>query len=484
MSTSYNSCGVGSDRKSLAPPVEPLWPFVTCFQLVYSLVNTSMALYVVPIEAQRFYGSNASLWVGIYSAVCGFTQVICPVAGKFSDRHSSAYGRRRPFIVFGIALAVLAFLVMMVASTQLWPGVYLFGLFLGQIALNIAYAAFCGLPADLGGIKAVSDKVGAIDEHDEDTKSTVSGYMALHCFLGALVAMIVIVFTRTCAVQVQYPIFMVSLIVACFVVCMSASEAPTNLFSDVNEVHLGFEDLVACFTIDMSKDSDFFWVCASRAFFYCSISSSVFMYYYMHDMILVGRSDAAVWYHVAVLVIAAQIVGAIFSMPCGRLSNRIGRKVVIYGANVLISITFTLYTIAPKLGNFAWPVVLAAGIIYGIGTATYMSVDYALALDCLPAGKTTAEAFGLWGVAGFLGTTIGPLMGGVLLWLPTQGKWPSVSASRHSSDEYPYIGYAMMLLATGPVMNIIGAVCVAQIRGLKEDAPHEALEDTPHEASA
>jgi len=433
-----------------------------------------MALFVVPIEAQRFYGSNASLWVGIYSAVCGFTQVICPVAGKFSDRHSSSYGRRRPFIVFGIGMAVLAFLVMMVASTQLWPGVYLFGLFLGQVALNIAFAAHCGLPADLQGIKAGSDKLCAIDEPDEDTKSTVSGWMALHSFLGALVAMIVIVFTRTLAVQVQYPIFMVGLIVACSVVCVSASEARSDLFSDVNEVHLGFEDILACFTIDMSKDLDFFWVCASRAFFYCSISSSVFMYYYMQDMIFPGSDAAAVWFHVAILVIAAQIVGAIFSMPCSHLSNRLGRKPVIYAANGLMSITFTLYTIAPKLGNFAWPVVLTAGIIYGIGAATYMSVDYALALDRLPAGKTTAEAFGLWGVAGFLGSTVGPLIGGVLLWLPTQGKWPGVSASHQSSDEYPYIGYVMMLFATGPIMNIVGAVLVAQIRrGLKEDAPHE-----------
>jgi len=266
--------------------------------------------------------------------------------------------------------------------------------------------------------------------------------------------------------------------VACFVVCMSASEARTNCFSDVNEVHLGFQEIVACFTIDMSKDLDFFWVCASRAFFYCSISSSVFMYYYMQDMIFPGSGDAAVWFHVAILCIAAQIVGAICSMPCSHLSNRVGRKAVIYAANLLMSITFTLYIIAPKLGNFAWPVVLAAGIIYGLGAGTYMSVDYALALDCLPSGKTTAEAFGLWGVAGFLGTTIGPLIGGVLLWLPTQGKWPGVSAkwlaaSRPSSDDYPYIGYAMMLLAIGPVMNIVGAVLVAQIRGLKEDAIHE-----------
>jgi len=338
--------------------------------------------------------------------------------------------------------------------------------------LNIAYAAHCGLPADLQGIKQGSD-----EDHEEDTKGIVSGYMSLHSFVGALCAMGLMVITRASPVQVQYPIYMVSLIVVCSIVCMSASETRTDHSSDVED--LTFKEVCDCFRINMSEDLDFFWVCASRVCFYLSISSMVFMYYYMRDLIIVDSDDATVRSHVATLVILAQIVGAVCSIPCSHLSSRFGRKVAIYAANTLMSLTFTLYTIAPKFGSFAWPIVLFAGTLYGLGAATYVSVDYALALDCLPKGKTAAEAFGLWGVAGFLGSTIGPLVGGVLLWLPSSASLPgaagqpSGAAAGQSVEEYPYIGYAMVLITTGPIMNLIGAILVGQIRGLKEDLPEE-----------
>merc|ERR1719424_1132735 len=177
---------------------------------------------------------------------------------------------------------------------------------------------------------------------------------------------------------------------------------------------------------------DFFLVCAGRVFYYISTSCVVFSYYFIRDMIIDG-DDASVRSHLATLIIVAQLTGAACSIPCSHLSNKVGRKQVIYGANALMATCFCLYMIAPKCGSFAWPVVLLAGIIYGVGSGAYLSVDYALALDCMPARKTTAEAFGLWGVAGFLGSTIGPLVGGTLLAeslldnagsAPRIGRWP------------------------------------------------------------
>lgn len=470
----------GIQYKSCVPQSAPFvpkqqnWAFVTCFQLVYSLVNAGMALFVLPLEAERLNGGNGSLWVGIYLSLCGLTQVICPVAGKLSDRHCSEYGRRRPFIVAGTVVAVLAFAVMRMASMMLWPSVYIIFLFLGEMALNVTYAAHCGLPADLRGIEPGCQRPIVKEDHDGDTQGIISGYMSLHSFVGTLIAMGVIVCTRHLDVQAQYPIFIVCLIVCCFTVCSSAKETSTADSSNANVACLSLGDVLASFSIDMNEDQDFFWVCASRMFFYGSISSSVFMYYYLRDLIIPKSSEATIRSALVTMVIISQLVGAICSIPCSRLSNRIGRKVVIYGANALMSVTFTLYMFAPKFVNFAWPIVLVGSTIYGVGAATYLSVDYALALECLPKGNTTAEAFGLWGVAGFLGSSIGPLIGGVLLWLPTgNGSWPGHTAGG-VSDEYPYIGYVLVLMFTGPIMNFFGALMIARIQGL-EDHPHGVL---------
>jgi MFS family permease len=218
------------------------------------------------------------------------------------------------------------------------------------------------------------------------------------------------------------------------------------------------------FLIDLNEDIDFFWVCAGRVFYYISTSGVVFLYYYIRDMV-VTSDEAAVRSHLATLVITAQLVGAACSIPCSQLSNKVGRKVVIYGANALMATTFVLYTIAPKCGVFTWPAVLCAGICYGIGSGAYLSVDYALALDCMPAGKTTAEAFGLWGVAGFLGSTVGPLLGGYLLSasVPTGShRWPRAA---EASEVYPWTGYALVLLLTGSCMNAVVAFLTSKING-------------------
>lgn len=460
---SYNACDFPQVTPS-KPAKRNHWAFVTIFQLVYSLVNAGMALYVLPLEAERLNG-NGSLWVGIYLAMCGLTQVACPVVGKISDRHCSKYGRRRPFIVMGTVVAVLSFAVMRMASMALWPRVYLFFLFLGEMALNIAYSAHCGLPADLQGIEPGSGKARTFEADDHDTQGIVSGYLSLYTFIGALLAMAAVGLTQGMPVHVQYPIYMVSISAACAIVCAAVSEASTVHLYEVSREHLSLKDLTASFCLDMTAEIDFFWVCASRMFFYMSISSSVFMYYYLRDMIFRGQDADSLRSHLSTLVIVSQLVGAVCSIPCGHLSNRIGRKVAIYAANFLMSITCMLYAIAPNSGVFAWPVVVAGGLLYGMGAATYFSVDYALALECLPIGKTTAEAFGLWGVAGFLGSTIGPLVAGVLLWLPSM----KVNWQGAAVDEYPYIGYVMVLILTGPIMNCIGAVLVSKIQDLKED---------------
>merc|ERR1712139_347221 len=95
----------------------------------------------------------------------------------------------------------------------------------------------------------------------------------------------------------------------------------------------------------------------------------------------------------------------------------------------------------------AWPLVMVSACIYGLAIGGYLSVDYALALDCLPGPKTNAEAFGLWGIAGFCGSTVGPLVGGMLLdWFGKSPEDPST---------YTYFGYTLVMLCLGVFMNIL-----------------------------
>mmetsp|Transcript_44885 Transcript_44885/g.100911 ORF Transcript_44885/g.100911 Transcript_44885/m.100911 type:complete len:468 (+) Transcript_44885:139-1542(+) len=431
---------------------------VTCFQLVYSSINTGMGLFVLPTEAERLNDHSGGLWVGVYLAVCGATQLICPIAGKLSDRHSSRWGRRRPFIFWGTCCTILSFGAMWAASAHKWRILYLVALFHAQLALNVVFSAQSALPADLQG--------GEEQSATDGTKGIVSGIIALHSFIGSLKAMGVLVATRNMPVQVEYPVYMISLVVACIVVCQSARERPTNRLPGApRQASFTIQDIVGSYRIDMREDTNFFWVCVGRLFYYVSTSVVVFMYYYVRDMLQVS-GEAERRSCLGMIVVFAQLVGAIFTVPISHLSNRVGRKSVIYAACIIMTSTFLLYAAAPRLGpERAWPLVLAATLCYGLGSGAYLSVDYALALDCMPAKKTTAEAFGVWGIAGFMGATIGPMLGGSILdHCLKRGVISSFGGVHSPKDSYPYVGYVAVMLILGVCMNAMVVLVTTQIQ--------------------
>merc|ERR1712125_280414 len=95
----------------------------------------------------------------------------------------------------------------------------------------------------------------------------------------------------------------------------------------------------------------------------------------------------------------------------GLLSDRIGRKSLVYTSSIVMVATYIIFMLARERNT-----VLLAGVLYGIGNGTYLSVDYALACDTLPSKEKAARYLGIWGVGAFIGTLIGPMfMGPALL---------------------------------------------------------------------
>eukprot|EP00913_Durusdinium_trenchii_P030054 g28163.t2 len=259
---------------------------------------------------------------------------------------------------------------------------------------------------------------------------------------------------------------MMALAFACVVVCQAANEDST--LHRENTTAITAAEVFGSFTLDPSVDKDFLWVCIGRLFYYVSTSVTVFLYYYLRDILNIDDETAQSELRIklASLMIAAQVVGAMVSVPAGRSSNILGRKPVIYIGCSIMSLTFLLYIWAPLMPeDVRWHLVLAAGMCYGLGSGIYVSVDYAgllrkrslcaLALDCLPQGKTTAEAFGLWGVAGFLGCTLGPIVSGLLL-------AANQVSSHHTNSfvsHYAYHGYVIVMLTVGVFMNVRQTSC-------------------------
>lgn len=436
----YNACEFHKPQ-----PVQTWqWACMTSFQLVYSFVNTGMGLFVLPAEAERLNGDSASVWVGRYLALCGATQLVCPLAGKISDKFNSRFGKRRPFMVMGTLASLVGFVLLQFASSDQWPKLYMLMLILTQLGLNVAFAAQCGLPADLQ------------DQEENQTCNSqceVSSFVALHSFLGSLVAVGALFITRDMPLQVIYSLYVGALIVFCICPCMSVSEAPGAL----EKPQVTWDEIRRSYWLSPRDDANFMWVCIGRMFYYMSTSVVVFLYYYIKDMFNV--SEVVVKSRLAILIVSAQLSGACATWPAGQLSMKLGKKSVIYLSCAVMAGTHMLFIIAPELGHAqGWYLALCAGVLYGVGSGAYLSVDYALALEYMPATKTKAEAFGLWGVAGFLGSTLGPVLGGRLL-AGTRTKM-----APDGMEEYSYAGFALLMLCLGCFMNVVVVLATSMIR--------------------
>mmetsp|Transcript_24794 Transcript_24794/g.63212 ORF Transcript_24794/g.63212 Transcript_24794/m.63212 type:complete len:482 (-) Transcript_24794:22-1467(-) len=447
------------------------WMAITCFNFVYSLLNCSMGLAVLPEEATRMRPDNSSLWLGRFIAVCGLSQLISPIAGKLSDTHRSRLGRRRPIIFFGVLLATLGIVTLWFSSLRLDINLYFIGLLVTELGMNAAFAGHCALPADLTA-KADAEAGG-------EASGKISGILALHTFLGNLAAMLLLVLLRDYDIQMQYPLY-----ICCFWVAFACIyfSSPERDSLHLEEYSLTLRDALSTFMVEMSGEGkDFFLVCFGRCFYYMGSSCSVFLLFFLRDMIEV-ESAADRKQSLSIAVVTAQLVGAAVSVPFSNLSDRHGRKPVIYLACLIMAFSFVMLCVIPTFPlDIRLPSFLVAVALYGVGNAAYYAVDYALAYDCLPPNKSAAEAFGIWGVCGFVGSTAGPLVEGYFISLNLPGT-PDPVPRDDGTVPYSLFGYCMAELGVGAVSNVVVAVTTLMI--VRELSGSTATEEVVAKAGA
>ena len=104
------------------------------------------------------------------------------------------------------------------------------------------------------------------------------------------------------------------------------------------------------------------------------------------------------------------LVMAALMIPCGKLTDRLGRKrcfrlgLTVYGIGALLS------ALAPNLGVL----ILGNSIFEGVGTALLIPPVYILTTMLFTDLKSRAWAFGVISAMGGVGAAMGPLIGGVI----------------------------------------------------------------------
>lgn len=385
---------------------------------------------VVPFDVLRFVPEAAKgRFLGAALALGALVaMVVQPVAGALSDGWRSSRGRRRPFVLVG-TLGTAAGLLLMAGAPAFLVFVAAYGLV--QFACNVSIAGYQGLMPDVVA---------------EEERGRASGYMGLMTAAGSLAGIGLASWALNVGGRVAFywSIIGVLLLGAGITVGGIREEpAPGRRFT--------WREFSGGILVDPRRYPDFGWVFLTRFFVYLGFYTIMnFMLYYLRDVVVVRPVHlpglGTLNYLSAQTAIgAAVLVGtAAASVTAGSLSDRVGRKPLVSASAAAMALGSLVLLLRPSL-----PVVMGVGLLFGAGYGAYLSVEWALATDCLPSAGEAGRYLGLWGIAATLPQVIGPLVGGTIL--------------DRVSRLAPGLGYTV-LFGTALVYLGAGAVTVHKVR--------------------
>lgn len=204
--------------------------------------------------------------------------------------------------------------------------------------------------------------------------------------------------------------------------------------------------ILRLFDFNPRRDPDFAWVLATRLVMMLGIYTiQTFLEFYMKDAVGVARPEQAA----TNFVILVSITSLLSAFAAGWLSDHFGRKRLVYISGFMMALVGVIFVI-----THSFPIVIAAGALFGLGYGAYQSVDWALVAEVLPSGKTFARDMGVWNIALSLPQVIAPVLGG-----------PIIDAFNNAGR--PVQGF-QVLFTMAIIYCIIGTVTVRFIRGVKQ----------------
>lgn len=409
---------------------------ISLFWLAVNLHWGALLIAIIPCQVAAIHptghGYILSIILGVGAVVA---LVMPPFVGAYSDRSAHRWGRRRPYMVVGAVVNLAGLAVMYQAGQCRLIWLYLIAYLIIQLGSNLATAAYSGVIPDLV---------------PQEQRGVASGWMAAMTQIGNILGAVGggILIQRGLAAG-AYGIIAGSLAALLIVTALATRETP--LAARVAAPGLG--PILRSLWIDPRRYPDFAWVWATRFLFTAGMwMVQPFIQYYLRDVI--GSTRAA---EDAGRVIGAALVGAtITGLIGGAISDRVGRKRVVYVANGAMAIVALGFMVVRTM-----PGVYMTAILYGLAFGAYYSVDWALGCDVLPRKEEAGKDMGVWHISMVLPQSLAPFLSGLLL------TWGG-STLRPGWTEPHYLaqGY-LMLFASASVLLALSAVLLRNVRGVR-----------------
>ena len=314
--------------------------------------------------------------------------IVQPTIGSISDYTISRWGRRKPYIFIG-SLLDLVFLIGIAASNSLVAIAAFIALL--QFSSNFAQGPFQGYVPDL----VPAPQVG--------TASALVGLMqVLGVVSGYTIGAIAVAAHR-------YELGLVALgileVVTMLSVVIRVREGPPPKSREGRP----WRAIAAeAWGTDILRERSFLWLVASRLAILMggSVLTSLALFYLARTMALNEHDTGIVFIPLVGLVAVGTIIAVV---PAARISDRVGRKRVIWASCAVSAAGLAIVAGAPNL-----PIAFVGALLYGISAGMFLAVDWALMTDIIPKASS-GRYMGLSNVATASAGVLAIAVGGTLM---------------------------------------------------------------------
>lgn len=408
---------------------------------------TAILITLLPLQAELIGGADfKGRTLGQILSIGAFvSMIVAPLFGAWSDRVHTRWGRRRPFLVAGTlgnVAGLLALALIPSVPQALVP--YVVAFMWIELFNNLATAPYSAL---------IPDMVRA------DQRGAASGWLGLMLmlgnFLGGIVGLVLGLLGGISGAYIAIAVIMVLGMLGTVLTVREPDPPPVPPF----RWSAFLRGIVEPF-----RSRDFSWVFWTRLLVTLgTFTVQSFLLFYMKDVVAEGAERYSYTFFGITLAndaaaatsffILALLVGAILSsLAAGTLSDRYGRKLMVYISGGLQGLVVLVF-----MFNRGFETAVIMGIVFGLGYGAYQAVDWALASDVLPSQDDYARDMGVWHIAFTLPQVLAVPIGGLLL--------DTFQAIGRAGGQ-PHLGYTVLFVLAF-VYFLLGTVLVRQVKGVR-----------------
>lgn len=481
----------------------------------YAFIFNTVNNIVIPKEIERLTVTRQSVWVGLIMAAGAISQLSTPVVGAWSDRA----GQRTSFLIYGTFITILGIVLFLLVGTLSDIVMLFLAHIVTTIGLSVQYSMVTALLNDYvcdeqvgrgSGAMAILAMLGSGAGYAMFAANVPIHYSYASYILASVLCLgICVAFIPSASavpngsdlhmlvgngLQVTPGTPMVDSKGALSgggVVVVGGSGASSFATGAVagggasnaavctstgkkkhgysgNAAHSASFKCGLCLdnTINAlsmpspTRYPDFFFACLGRGLFNAGLAGQVYLVYYLRD-VMGADNPVQVTSWVSVMALLGGVAGA---LPSGIISDRVGKKPVIYGSIIICISTLIAFMLATRVAMLQ-----VVGFVYGVGNVAYLSVDYALGVHSLPRKHgdhrgdrgvpiDPAKDLGVFAMSATGGQLFGQVLYGALL--------DQYASGSTVGPQYSRTGFVAIYTAGG-VCFLASAIATSFIRGVK-----------------